>query len=182
MRVTRAFLGSGEELREDRVALGDFMGRLSDAYVCRGTRFSLVKWEHESIAIARHAGGKQAEYDDLVRACDLALFLFRTKCGAYTMEELEVALEARAAGTGCSRVLVWLRELAPGEREGAELASLRERMDTGELDLSYRWYRDVRDVERALLTELASFGADLPPREVSGWLCVGDEALVRLDD
>ena len=43
MRLTRVFLGSSEELREDRVALGDFMGRLSDAYVSRGTRFSLVK-------------------------------------------------------------------------------------------------------------------------------------------
>lgn len=182
MRVTSVFLGSSEELREDRVALGDFMGRLSDAYVFRGTRFSLVKWEHESIAIARHVGGKQAEYDDLVRACDLALFLFRIKCGAYTMEELEVALEARAAGTGCTRVLVWLRELAPGEQESAELARLRERMDSGELDLTYRWYRDVRDVERALLEELADFGADVEPRIVQGWLCVGDEALICLDD
>lgn len=180
MSVTRIFLGSSEELRADRVALGDFIGRLSDAYVGRGTRFSLVKWEHESIAVARHAGGKQAEYDDLVRGCDLALFLFHRRCGEYTLEELEVALEARSAGTGCSRVLVWLRALAPGERETPELERFRKRMDAGELGVAYRRYADVREVEMDLLDELAAFGATMEPRRVDGWVCVGDEALVDL--
>ena len=90
--MTSIFLGSSEELAVDRRALGDFMGGVNDAYAPRGWRFRLVEWERESIAVARQEGGKQAEYNELVRACDLCLFLFRTRCGEYTMQEVEAAL------------------------------------------------------------------------------------------
>ena len=95
--MTSIFLGSSEELAVDRRALGDFMGGVNDAYAPRGWRFRLVEWERESIAVARQEGGKQAEYNELVRACDLCLFLFRTRCGEYTMQEVEAALTEDAA-------------------------------------------------------------------------------------
>ena len=75
---------------------------------------------------------------------------------------------------------MWLRALAPGERETPELERFRKRMDAGELGVAYRRYADVREVEMDLLDELAAFGATMEPRRVDGWVCVGDEALVDL--
>ena len=181
MRTTRIFVGSSEELKADRLALSDFINRLNNAYVPYGRRFLFVMWEHESIAIAAQEAGKQAEYDELVRGCDACLFLFHRRCGEYTLEEVETALDERARTGGMRpRIFTWMRELGPGECATPELERFRARIDAGELGLSYQEYRDVRTVELALLEELAPLGATLPSQRIDDFVYVGDEAVIDL--
>lgn len=179
MQTTRVFLGSSEELREDRLALSDFFNRLNNAYVPHGRCFQLVIWEHESIAIAAQEAGKQAEYDELVRSCDVSLFLFHRRCGGYTLEEIETALdESKRTGGVRPLIFTWIRKLLPGERTMPELERFRARIDAGELKLPYREYDDVRSVELALLQEFAPFGATIAPRRVGDFVYVDDEAVI----
>ena len=178
--VTSIFLGSSEELAADRRALGDFMGGVNDAYAPRGRRFRLVEWERESIAVARQEGGKQAEYNELVRACDLCLFLFRTRCGEYTMQEVKAALAERARTGARPEVVTWMRRSRPGEKISPELRDLRARIDAGALDLPYRTYDDLRVVELDLLARLRPYGADLEPRRVGDFVYLGDEPVIDL--
>lgn len=179
-RVTRIFLGSSEELARDRRALGDFMNSVNNAYAPFGRRFLLVMWEHESIAIAQQEEGKQEEYNELVRGSDLCLFLFYTRCGEYTMQELEAALGELARTGSRPQVLVWVREPASGETASPELAALLARMGSGELDVTYRRYGDLRAVEIDLLARLRTYGADLPTRRVGDFLYVADEPVIDL--
>ena len=180
MRTIRVFLGSSEELACDRLALSAFVSSLNNVYVPRGTRIELVIWEHESIAIAPHTAGKQAEYDDLVRASDLALFLFWRRCGQYTLEELECALAERDRTGSRPVIAVWMRELAPGDEATPELGRLLERIRAGEIDLDPKGYRAIGEVELALLDALAPLGADLPPRRAGDFVYVDDEAVIDL--
>lgn len=179
MQTTRIFLGSSEELRDDRLALADFMNSVNAAYVPQGKQFLLVKWEHESIAIARQVAGKQAEYNDLVRGSDLCLFLFHTRCGEYTMQEVKAALAERAYTNGARpRVIVWVRELATNERRLPELEAMLYRVDRGELPLAYREYCDVRTVALDLLDQLEAFGATITPRRVGDFVYLNDEPVL----
>ncbi len=179
-RVTRIFLGSSEELAGDRRALGDFMNSVNNAYAPLGRRFLLVAWEHESIAIARQKEGKQAEYNELVRASDLCLFLFRTRCGEYTLQELEAALGERARTGSRPQVLVWVRKPVRGEVASPDLEALLSRLSSGELDLKYHLYGDLRAVEMDLLARLRAYGADLPMRRFGDFLYVADEPVIDL--
>lgn len=181
MRTTRIFVGSSEELKEDRLALSDFINRLNNVYVSLGQRFLLVKWEHESISIAAQEAGKQAEYDELVRGSDACLFLFHRRCGGYTLEEIETALDERARTCGARpHIFTWIRELGSEQHATPELERFRTRIDEGELDLSYQKYRDIRTVELALLRELTAFGATIAPQRVGDFVYVDDEAVVDL--
>ncbi len=181
MHTTRIFLGSSEELRGDRLALTAFINSVNNACVPYGQRFVLVVWEHESIAIARHEAGKQAEYDDLVRGCDACLFLFHTKCGAYTMEEVYCALDEQKRRTyRALRIFTWMRALAAGEHETPELTALKERIAAGTLSLPYQMYDDVRTIELALLQAFVSWGVLMAPQHHGDFVYVGDEAVIDL--
>lgn len=93
MKRIKIFLASSiEDLREDRLQLGDYFNQLNDLYLDSGIFLSLIKCENYDKSLSLE--GKQAEYDREIRESELVFFLFYKKVGDYTRHELEVALEA----------------------------------------------------------------------------------------
>ena len=90
MRKIKIFIGSSiEELKEDRVAIGNFFRQLNDLYLDNGLYFQLVMCEDYDDAI--ETGGKQSKYDKEIEDSELSVFIFFKKVGEYTEHEFEVA-------------------------------------------------------------------------------------------
>jgi len=93
MKKVKIFLASSiEDLKEDRLHVGDFFRQLNEIYFDSGVHFSLIKCEDYDNSIA--AGGKQSEYDREIEDSELVFFLFFRKVGDYTRHEFETALES----------------------------------------------------------------------------------------
>ena len=93
MKKIKIFLASSiEDLKEDRLQVGDFFRQLNEIYFDSGIHFSLIKCEDYDNSIV--SGGKQREYDREIAESELVFFLFFRKVGDYTRHEFEVALEA----------------------------------------------------------------------------------------
>ena len=80
MRRIKVFLASSiEDLREDRLEVGDFFRQLNEIYIDSGVHFSLIKCEDYDNSIV--SGGKQSQYDEEIRDSELCFFLFYRKAG-----------------------------------------------------------------------------------------------------
>ena len=86
MKKVKIFIGSSiEELKEDRVAIGNFFRQLNDLYLDNGLYFQLVMCEDYDDAIELE--GKQSKYDKEIEDSELAVFIFYKKVGTYTEHE-----------------------------------------------------------------------------------------------
>lgn len=93
MKQIKIFLASSiDDLREDRIQIGDYFNHLNEIYFNSGIHFSLIKCEDADGSIVH--GGKQSRYDEDIRNSDLCFFLFFRKVGGYTKHEFEVAIDA----------------------------------------------------------------------------------------
>lgn len=80
------FLASSiNEFSQDRLKVGDFVNRLNKIYHKKDLFFALEKCEDVNEAI--HLGGKQSQYDDVIRISDFMFLLFGKSVGAYTSVE-----------------------------------------------------------------------------------------------
>ena len=92
MKTIKIFLASSiEDLRLDRIVLGDFIRQMNDTYLSKGLHFILIKCEDYDSSVSLE--GKQAQYDEEIRSSDMAFFLFYSKVGEYTKHEFEIAFE-----------------------------------------------------------------------------------------
>lgn len=91
-RIVIFLASSIEDLREDRLVLGDYFLGLNHLYRGSGIEFELVKCEYCDDALS--AAGKQLEYDERIRESDLCFFLIFHRVGKYTRHEFDVAWEA----------------------------------------------------------------------------------------
>lgn len=93
MKKIKVFLASSiDDLRIDRLEIGDFFRELNDIYEEQNIQFKLIKCENYDKSLSIE--GKQSEYDEEIRESDLVFFLFFTKVGIYTKHEFEVAFES----------------------------------------------------------------------------------------
>ena len=93
MKKIKIFIASSiDEIKTDRIEIGDFFRQLNEIYIDKGIHFSLIKCEDYDNALV--SGGKQLEYDAEIRDSVLSFFLFFKKIGDYTRHEFEVALES----------------------------------------------------------------------------------------
>jgi len=88
-RIFKIFLASSSELRADREAFEQFLGRENNRLVKQDIYLELLIWEDflDSMSQTR----LQDEYNNAIRQCDLFVMLFWTKVGKYTREEFELA-------------------------------------------------------------------------------------------
>lgn len=90
MHEINIFIASSFEMIEWREAIGNAIRQWSDIYEPSGYRIRMLCWEdfHPEYTGIR----KQTEYnEDLVKKSHLFFALFKTKCGDYTKEEVNVA-------------------------------------------------------------------------------------------
>lgn len=88
-RITRIFLASSSELREDRDAFDLYFRQQNDRFLKKGLYLEIVRWENflDTVSDTR----LQDEYNRAVRECDVFVSLFFTKTGKFSEEEFDTA-------------------------------------------------------------------------------------------
>ena len=120
------FLASSNELREDRVAFGDFIRHLDNIYEEQGIRIKLFIWENFDAAFC--GGRTQYDYNNLIRTSDIFIALFYQTVGNFTIAELEVAIE-EFRKKGYPKVFVFCKALEKSESETPKLKAFKDRLN-----------------------------------------------------
>ena len=136
MKTIKIFLASSDELRQERIAFGNLVRQLDNIYMKRGIHIHLDVWE-ELDAAFHFRKRKQDEYDEKVRQSDIFVAMFYTRAGQYTLEELDVAIDENSR-RDMPTILIYCRDLQPGETETAELTEFKHRL---EHELEHFWSR-----------------------------------------
>ncbi|MCI0495130.1 SUMF1/EgtB/PvdO family nonheme iron enzyme [candidate division KSB1 bacterium] len=88
-QTIKMFLASSSELKEDREAFEQFIGRKNKTLMKSDQFIELVIWEDFIDAMSKTR--LQDEYNKAVKESDIFVMLFATKVGPYTREEFETA-------------------------------------------------------------------------------------------
>ena len=151
MKKIKIFLASSiEDLREDRVEVGDFFCQLNEIYLDSGIHFSLIKCESYDNAIS--IGGKQQEYDREIRESELVFFLFFRKVGDYTRHEFEVALDSFQ---NCQKpkIITYFKTVADAAEVAQEVQNFMRLLD-GEIKHYYNTYGHIDTLKLGILMQI----------------------------
>ena len=178
MKTIKIFLASGEELEGDRLAFGNLVRKLDALYERRGIRIKLFEWEDYDASY--NGRRKQDEYNDQIKESDLFLALFHTKAGKYTVEEFDVASEEFRRHAS-PRVYVYCRDVAPGERETAELSAFKRRLFD---EMGHYWCRygnkDTLQLHFVMQLQLVESSGELKVED--GSVTLGGSAVARMEN
>lgn len=150
MHEINIFIASSFEMIEWREAIGNAIRQWSDIYEPSGYRIRMLCWEdfHPEYTGIR----KQTEYnEDLVKKSHLFFALFKSKCGDYTKEEVNVAYGLPALAQN-SHILV--------DKTGIQSAELKTFLANPPFTQT-----DCENIENAIgfiYTKLLSYFASLP--------------------
>lgn len=150
MHEINIFIASSFEMIEWREAIGNAIRQWSDIYEPSGYRIRMLCWEdfHPEYTGIR----KQTEYnEDLVKKSHLFFALFKSKCGDYTKEEVNVACGLPALAQN-SHILV--------DKTGIQSAELKTFLANPPFSQT-----DCENIENAIgfiYTKLLSYFATLP--------------------
>ena len=151
MKKVKIFLASSiEDLKDDRLFIGDFFRQLNEIYIDSGLHFSLIKCEDYDNSIA--TGGKQSQYDNEIRDSELCFFLFYRKAGEYTKHEFEVALEA-FENAGKPKIITYLKVVQTENEIYEDVASFMNMLST-ELNHYYNKYSHIDTLKLGMLMQI----------------------------
>ena len=157
MKKVKIFLASSiEDLREDRIAIGDYFRQLNEIYIDLGVHFSLVKCEDYDDALV--TGGKQSRYDEEIRGSELCFFLFYRKVGEYTKHEFEIALEA-FRGSEKPKIVTYFKDVTCAEEINENVNSFMHMLDE-ELHHYYSTYGHIDTLKLGILMQIKLMGLD----------------------
>ena len=105
MKKIKIFIASSAELNEDKQMFDLYFSDKNKLYRDRNIDFDQRTWMDFSSSL--NEGRLQDRYNDYIRECDIVIFLFHTRMGRYTKEELEVAHE------------IYLKYLSISRRKGS---------------------------------------------------------------
>ena len=151
MKKVKIFLASSiEDLRDDRITIGDYFRQLNDIYSDFDVYFSLIKCEDYDNSISR--GGKQSRYDDEIRGSELCFFLFYRKIGEYTKHEFEVALESFR---DCEKpkIVTYFKDVACADEMNEDVNSFMRMLDE-ELHHYYSSYGHIDTLKLGILMQI----------------------------
>ena len=180
MKRVKIFLASSiEDLREDRLQVGDFFRQLNEIYLDSGIHFSLIKCEDYDNSIA--AAGKQSQYDLEIRESELVFFLFFRKVGQYTRHEFEVALEA-FRGRGKPRIVTYFKEVARAEDAVAEVQAFMHLLDR-EIRHYYSTYGHIDTLKLGILMQIKLLKLDSAQIKLEdGQVCLNGHPVAKAEN
>ena len=179
MKKVKIFIGSSiEELKEDRIAIGNFFRQLNDLYLDSGLYFQLVMCEDYDDAIS--AEGKQSQYDREILDSALSVFIFHRKVGEYTRHEFAVAYRQFKAELRPKILTVFKCSDGEGKiDDGAK--SFAEELD-GELKHYYKTYSNIDSLKLWLIMQIKTMGLDQSKVEfVGGRVLINGETVANYD-
>ena len=151
MKKVKIFLASSiEDLREDRLQVGDFFRQLNEIYLDSGVHFSLIKCEDYDNSLA--AGGKQQEYDREIRESELVFFLFFRKVGDYTKHEFEVALES-FKDREKPKIITYFKYITSLDEVAQEVRDFMQLLDQ-EIKHYYNTYNHIDTLKLGILMQI----------------------------
>ena len=91
-KLVKVFIASSAELDQDKTMFDVYFSDKNKLYRKKDIEFDHRTWK--DFCSSLNDGRLQDRYNAYIRECDLVIFLFHTRLGKYTREELEVALAA----------------------------------------------------------------------------------------
>ncbi|MBO5313217.1 MAG: tetratricopeptide repeat protein [Clostridia bacterium] len=180
MRRIKVFLASSiEDLREDRLEVGDFFRQLNEIYIDSGVHFSLIKCEDYDNSIV--SGGKQSQYDEEIRDSELCFFLFYRKAGDYTKHEFDVALEAYRK-VGKPKIVTYFKTVSSSEEVYEDVVSFMHMLRT-ELNHYYNKYEHIDTLKLGILMQVKMLKLDTSEIALdNGEVKVNGTALIKAEN
>ena len=121
MKRVKIFIASSAEVDEDKSQLDRFFAERNKIYAERDILFVQKTWKDFESSLHQHF--LQDRYDEYIRQCDVVLFLFHTRLGKYTLQELNVAHEAfKRSKKNRPRIFIFYKET---EGQAPELADFK---------------------------------------------------------
>lgn len=153
MKTIHIFLASSiTDLKDDRIAFGDFITQLNNIYSSQNVFIYLHKCEDESENHAMLKGGTQKSLNDLIRESDMCFVLFWHKAGDITLHELQEAL--KAFENKCNpKIVVYFKSLAEGESLTDDVRQVMEKIDQEYLHY-HREYSHIDSLKLGIITQL----------------------------
>ncbi len=177
MKKIKVFLASSiEDLKLDRIELGDYFNQLNEVYIDQNVHFSLIKCEAYDNGIALE--GKQSQYDEEIRNCDLCLFLFFTKVGQYTLNEFEVAMEAYKQN-GRPSIVTYFKD--PDRTDSCEVKTFMARLND-EMHHYYNKYDHIDTLKLGILMQIKRLGFDISLAFTDGSISSNGIELIRTEN
>lgn len=142
MKKIKVFIASSAELNEDKQMFDLYFSDKNKIYRDRNIDFDQRTWMDFSSSL--NDGRLQDRYNNYIRECDIVIFLFHTRMGRYTKEELEVAhqiyLKSKASKP---KIFVYFKEEGLTDDSLKDFKSYCER-DLGHFCDLYTNYDDLR--------------------------------------
>ena len=174
-KIIKIFIGSSiDELQDERNKLDLFLTklgkRLCEKYVDRGLYINIEPVRCEDVDPAIKGDRKQDEYNDLLRNCDICVFLFFTKAGKYTLEEFDNALDAfRSSGNVAPKIYTFFKRSGEIEVEHT-VTDFMKRLDK-DLQHYYSVFDSIDTVKLQLLLHLSILNSDFIAVEFEDGKC-----------
>ena len=180
IKKIKIFIASSiEELKTDRIVIGDFFRQLNEIYIDKGIHFSLIKCEDYDNAIA--ADGKQSEYDEEIRDSALSFFLFFKKLGDYTKHEFEVALESFRQKNS-PKIVTFFKYIPDGEKAEDDIIEFMQMLDS-QLNHYYNTYEHIDTLKLDMYLQIKAMRLDEAEAEVkNGKIMLDGEILANCDN
>ena len=156
MQTIKIFLGSSiTELHDERVTLGDYlMNSVRPIFKQDGIEVEVCKCE--DIRSGNTGEKPQDRIDNLLRECDVSVFVFKTRAGNATIHEFDVARELQKSRR--HEIYVFCFD-EPEEKKEESLKDFQKRLEKEE----FYWYtcKDVTDLESQFVLGLLKFERQL---------------------
>jgi len=155
-KTIKIFLGSSiTELHYERLHLADYlMNSVRPIFENDGIRIEVIKCEDI------HSGNigelPQDTIDELLRNCDVSVFMFKAKAGKDTVHEFDVARETQK--TKRHEIYVYCFDVPEAEKK-AELVDFQNRL----IEERFYWYscKDITDLESQFVLGLLKYERQL---------------------
>lgn len=109
MKKVKIFIASSAELKEDKQMFDLFFSEKNKLLRDRNIDLDQRTWMDFDSSL--NETRLQDRYNEYIRNCDIVIFLFHTRLGRYTKEELEIAHNAYLASKGKKpRIFVYFKE------------------------------------------------------------------------
>ena len=156
MQTIKIFLGSSiDELHDERLFLSDYLlNSVRPIFKRDGVDIEVVKCE--DIRKGYRGKSSQEEINDLLRECDISVFMFKTKAGPQTIHEYNVAQEL--VGTKKHEIYVYCFGVSEEEKEKS-LNSFKRKMK--DIELYWKTCEDVNDLEKQFVIGLLDYERQL---------------------
>ena len=156
MQTIKIFLGSSiTELHDERVTLGDYlMNSVRPIFKQDGIEVEVLKCE--DIRSGNTGENPQDRIDNLLRECDVSVFIFKTRAGNATIHEFDVARELQKSRR--HEIYVFCFDV-PEEKKEESLKDFQKRLEKEE----FYWYtcKDVTDLESQFILGLLKYERQL---------------------